>query len=58
MGTESGLTSAARNYVNLDLWTYTTGPELTGGPIVVDGTIYAVGNSNLYAFTTFGQPPI
>jgi outer membrane protein assembly factor BamB len=58
MGTASGLSSAARSYVNLDLWTYPTGPELTCGPVVVDGTIYAVGNSNLYAFTTFGQPPV
>ncbi len=58
MGTGGGETSAARSYVSLDLWTYPTGPELATGPIVLDGTVYAVGDSNLYAFTTFGQAPV
>jgi outer membrane protein assembly factor BamB len=57
METVSGDTSAARSYVDLDLWTVTNGAGAFGEPVVVDGTVLVVGDSNLYAYTTFGQPP-
>jgi outer membrane protein assembly factor BamB len=56
--TASGLIGSSRTYVDLDVWNYQTGAGLTSAAIVDDGTIYVgAGDGNLYAFTSYGQPP-
>jgi outer membrane protein assembly factor BamB len=54
----AGASRATRGYTDLVVWTGQTAAGLVTSPIVVDGTIYlAAPDGNLYAFTTFGQPP-
>jgi outer membrane protein assembly factor BamB len=54
----AGSAFATRGYTDLVVWSYTTGGSLVTSPVIVDGTVYlAASDSNLYAFTTFGQPP-
>jgi outer membrane protein assembly factor BamB len=56
--TSAGTVSATRGYVHLLLWTYHTLGTLATSPVIVDGTIYVgAADGNLYAFTTYGQPP-
>jgi outer membrane protein assembly factor BamB len=57
--TASGMIGSARTYSDLDVWNYQTSAGITSAPIVVDGTIYATaGDGNVYAFTSYGQPPV
>jgi outer membrane protein assembly factor BamB len=56
--TASGKISSDRTFVSDELWVYAAGGGLTSAPVIVDGTIYvAAQNGNLYAFTSYGQPP-
>jgi outer membrane protein assembly factor BamB len=56
--TASGTAGATRGYTSLVIWDFTTPGGLASAPVIVDGAIYlATENGNLYAFTTFGQPP-
>jgi outer membrane protein assembly factor BamB len=54
----NGVIASARSYVDLDIWKYTTEAGLTTAPVIDDGTVYVgAGDGNLYAFTSYGQPP-
>ena len=56
--TASGVISAVRFDSGIDVWNYKTGSTLTSSPLIVDSAIYvAATTGNLYAFTSFGQPP-
>jgi len=56
--TSAGDANATRGYTDLSLWTFRTAEPLVTAPVIVDGTVYiASTDGNLYAFTTFGQPP-
>lgn len=58
LDTSSGTIGSARTYTDLDVWQYQTGAGITSAPIVDNGTVYAgAGDGNLYAFTSYGQPP-
>ncbi|MGO9909798.1 MAG: PQQ-binding-like beta-propeller repeat protein [Acidimicrobiales bacterium] len=57
--TARGIVGSARDYTDLDVWNYQTGAAISAAPVVVDGAIYVgAGDGNLYAFTSYGQPPI
>jgi outer membrane protein assembly factor BamB len=57
--TATGLIGSARNYADLDVWNFQTGADISAPPVVVDGAVYAgAGDGNLYAFTSYGQPPV
>lgn len=57
--TASGVVGASRTYVDLDVWKFQTSAAITSAPIVVDGTIYiGAGDGGVYAFTSYGQPPV
>jgi outer membrane protein assembly factor BamB len=55
----SGLITSVRSYVDLDVWKYRTQSTLSTVPVVDDGTIYVgAADGHLYAFTSYGQPPV
>lgn len=57
--TASGLIGSARTYTDLDVWRFLTQAPLVTAPTVVDGAVYVgAADGHLYAFTTYGQPPI
>ncbi len=56
--TSAGVLAAGRITSGERLWKYTTDAGALTEPAVVDGTVYAGGqDGDLYAFTTYGQPP-
>ncbi|HEV2371613.1 MAG TPA: PQQ-binding-like beta-propeller repeat protein [Streptosporangiaceae bacterium] len=56
--TSSGVFGAGRITDGIRAWKYSTSAGATTAPVVSSGTVYAGGhNSDLYAFTTDGQPP-
>jgi outer membrane protein assembly factor BamB len=56
--TSTGVFGAGRITDGIRAWKYSTSAGATTPPVVANGTIYAGGhNSDLYAFTTDGQPP-
>jgi outer membrane protein assembly factor BamB len=56
--TSSGMIGGARTYTNLIVWRYRTGVTMNTSPALSDGTIYVgAGDGNLYAFTSYGEPP-
>ncbi|HEV2373194.1 MAG TPA: PQQ-binding-like beta-propeller repeat protein [Streptosporangiaceae bacterium] len=56
--TSTGVFGAGRITDGLRLWRYSSSAGATTPPVVASGAIYAGGqNSDLYAFTTDGQPP-
>lgn len=53
-----GVVTTARTYTDLDTWKFHTSAGLSTAPVVDDGAIYVgAGDGNLYAFTSYGQPP-
>ncbi len=57
--TSNGFVKATRAYTSLTVWSHWIGSPLASAPVLVDGTVYvSTEEGNLYAFTTFGQPPI
>jgi outer membrane protein assembly factor BamB len=57
--TASGELGADRTFSSEGLWGYKTGSGLVSSPVIVDGAIYVTAqNGNLYAFTSYGQPPM
>lgn len=56
--TSSGTVAASRTWTALELWHYQTNAGITAPPVIVNGAAYvAAGDGNLYAFTSYGQPP-
>jgi outer membrane protein assembly factor BamB len=56
--TSTGVFGAGRITSGLRLWKKSTSAGATTPPVIADGAVYGGGhNSDLYAFTTDGQPP-
>jgi outer membrane protein assembly factor BamB len=56
--TAGGKVMGDRTFVADEQWEFTLHGALDSAPVILDGAIYvAAENGNLYAFTSYGQPP-
>ncbi|HEV2361455.1 MAG TPA: PQQ-binding-like beta-propeller repeat protein, partial [Acidimicrobiales bacterium] len=56
--TAKGYVGTARSYTDLDTWRFHTAANLDTAPAIINGAVFVGGeDGNVYAFTSYGQPP-